>query len=43
MEEDRATALWHKPVLGRDLLEQGIFARLRPYEIQVLRLTESGG
>jgi hypothetical protein len=38
---DPPTPLWGQGLLGRDLLEQGIFARVGPYDTQVLELTRA--
>ncbi|MFH1808383.1 MAG: alpha-amylase family glycosyl hydrolase [Pseudomonadota bacterium] len=38
MADDPHASLWDPPLLGRELLEGGLFCRLRPYQIQVLDL-----
>ncbi len=41
MADDPNKALWPAPVLGRDLKARGLFAKLAPYEVQVLALEEA--
>jgi hypothetical protein len=38
MADDPSQTLWDPPLTGREILDEGIFARLRPYQIQVLKL-----
>ncbi|MBN2358993.1 MAG: hypothetical protein JXR83_06040 [Deltaproteobacteria bacterium] len=38
MADDSFSGIWDPPKSGRELLDQGIFCRLRPYQIQVLKL-----
>lgn len=38
MADDSFSGVWDPPRTGRELLDQGIFCKLRPYQIQVLKL-----
>ncbi len=33
--------LWNPPLTGRELLDRGVFVRLAPYQVQVLKLEEA--
>jgi hypothetical protein len=41
MSDDPSAGLWDPPLTGRELLEKGIFARLQPYQLQALELSEA--
>lgn len=38
MADDPKAALWNQPLTGKELLDNGLFARLSPYQVQALEL-----
>ena len=40
MADDPKAALWNPPLTGKQLLDDGVYAKLAPYQVQALEIYE---